>query len=366
MFAKEIIDHCLQIDAVAVGEADAVFPDLLRWCFGEIGAEALEGLCLRIDGKTVMKDRLSGYIQDLDALPRPGYEFYNLKEYEADTAGWWDPDGIGIKPLCMPILTSRACPNRCNFCSAHLMMGSPFRERSAENVFEEIKFLYDVYGANYFRIMDDNFTLNRDRAVRICKMIIESGMKVYFDTRGGLSIRTLDEELIFLMRRAGFTLVSLAVESGSDYIRNQIMGKRVSREKIINAFRLCGEAGMMPRAFFIIGMPEDTEETLRETLELIQDIDSQRISVNLALPVPGTGLYEQCVRDHLLTGGQEEAALWTGEVEPMAYLMAGHTNTVEFYIKPYDLSLEKLTQIALEIRALAEEKTRAWTEHVQG
>ena len=358
LFAEKIIDNCPQIDAVAIGESDLDFPKLLRHFYEKESIENLEGFCLRIGGETVTKPKLS-YVHDLDGLPRPGYEFINFQDYAVDTTNWWSPDEITISPVLLPLLTSRSCPYSCNFCSVQSLMGDKFRTRNAENVFEEIKYLYDLYGVNYFRIMDDNFSLNRKRVIRICEMIIESGIKVYFEVLS-ISLKTLDEELLHLMRRAGFILMSLTVESGSDYIRNKIMGKNFSQEQIVDAFKKCRVTGIKTFAVFIIGMPEETEGTLKETAEMIQKIDTDRVALFAVKPYPGTRLFEQCVRDNLLSGIFDTDEIWTGE----EYLKYYELNLEQhFFIKPYNLSIEKLSKITVELKQIADEKSREWIEH---
>lgn len=371
LFAREIIDNCPEIDAVGIGESDIDFPKLLRFLYGEGNLNALEGVCLRLNGETILKHKLQ-YVKDLDILPKPGYEFYNFGEYAVNTDNWWSPDGFKISNLQIPLLTSRSCPNKCNFCSMRLVMGDRYRARSAENVFEEIKYLYNTFGINYFKIADDNITLNRTRIVDICKMIIESGIKVYFDTPNGISLKTLDEEVVVLMRQAGFIMIALAVESGSDYIRNEIMGKKISREQIVSAFKMCRKVGMNTNAYFIIGMPEDTEETLNDTINLIKEIDATRISISVAKPLPGTRLFEQCVQDDLMIGGFDINTLWTGnaekdnlKTEEFYIKRLINYSTRQFWIQPYNLSMDKLMEIDLELQQIAYIKARAWVEHVK-
>jgi radical SAM superfamily enzyme YgiQ (UPF0313 family) len=370
LFAEEIINYCPEFDAVSIGESDNDFPKLLSFLYGESATSDLEGVCLREDGKPVCKPKLS-YIQDLDALPTPGYEFFDYSEYAVDTSEWWDPDGIKISPFCLPLLTSRSCPNKCSFCTNQRVMGERFRARSAESGFGEIKHLYDTYGVNYFKVEDDNLTLDRRRILDICNMVIESGIKVYFDARNGISIKTLDEEVVGLMRRAGFMMISLAVESGSDYIRNEVMGKKVEREQIVKAFKLCRAAGMNTNAYFIIGMPEETEETLQETIDLLLEIETDRIAVFAARPLPGTKLHEQCVRDNLLISKYDENPLWTGETEKNTHSMIEfHNERIKnfskrlFLIKPYKLSMERLVEIDLEIQRITYAKTSSWIDRI--
>jgi radical SAM superfamily enzyme YgiQ (UPF0313 family) len=253
-----------------------------------------------------------------------------------------------------------------------LVMGNRFRPRSAKSVFDEIKFLYNEYGISYFKIADDNLTLNRERIIQICKMIIESGMKIYFDTPNGISLKTLDEEVVCLMRRAGFIMVALSVESGSDYIRNDIMGKMISHEQIIKAFKICRSTGMNVNSYFIVGMPEETEKTLKATADLIQEIDATRVSISVAKPLPGTKLFEQCVRDNLFIGGFNAKTLWMGEAErnnvkkEEFYIKRLMNNQArQFWIKPYNLTIDRLVEIDIELQRLAYEKAKVWVEHVR-
>jgi len=362
LFAEQIIKYCPEFDAVIIGEGDDSFIKYLEQCFGG----GVEGVCVRDAGEIVMKDRLS-YIENIDNLPRPGYEFFNFDEYLHDASNWYSPDGFLISDLQMSILTSRSCPNLCNFCNMYRVMGRRFRARSAENVFEEIKFLYEEYGVNYFRIMDDNFTFNRDRAAKICQLVIESGMKIYFDTPNGISAKNLDLELLKLMRRAGFIIVAVAVESGSEYVRNQIMGKRISEEQILNVFKWCREVGIMAKSYFIIGMPEDTEETLKATEELIIKMDTMHVTLSVAMPLPGTRLYEQCERDNLFVHSKYQFS-WEGDMSTKEGSYYQHSANIlkrEFRIKPYNMSVEKLEEFDLRLQEIANRKGKEWIERTK-
>jgi radical SAM superfamily enzyme YgiQ (UPF0313 family) len=129
---------------------------------------------------------------------------------------------------------------------------------------------------------------------------------------------------------------------------------------------------MQVMAFFILGMPEETEESFQQTIDLLQEIDATRITVNVAKPLPGTRLFEQCVRDNLLVGGFDADTLWTGEAEQSnvlkeeSYLqrLLNHARQ-QFWIKPYQLSLDRLAEMDLELQEIAYEKSKAWVEHIR-
>ena len=370
LFPKEIIDNCEEIDAVGIGECDESFVHLLRYFYGEHDANSLDGVCLRLNGQTVIFPK-KNYIENLDSLPCPGYEFINFSDYETNTDNWWSPDGFRIKGIPMSVLSSRSCPNKCNFCALRLSMGEKIRYRTPEAFFEEIKLLYETYGINYYKIEDDNFTLNRQRASRFCELIIESGMSVYFNLRNGLFIRSLDKELVLLMRRAGFIMTALAVESGSAYIREKVIGKKISNTQIINAFEWCKEAGVLSTMFLIIGFPEETIESLEDTLRIINDVQCDKVALSVLKPLPGTALFEQCVKDNLLIGDYKIDDMWNGEFENtltnISFIQQykNEIQEIDFAIKPYEVSLDVLYEYYRLIQEKIRIKNLKWTERVR-
>jgi radical SAM superfamily enzyme YgiQ (UPF0313 family) len=351
MFAEEIMANCPAFDAVMMGKVDYAFPKLLQY-FATSGESGLPDSVVLRNSSGIIVNKKVTYIKNLDDLPRPGYEYINISDYTINTQGWNDPRNIGVSALQIPLLTSRSCPNQCNFCAMRLVMGNQWRARSAQNVYAEIKFLYDNYGVNYFRIMDDNFTFNKARVLELCNWIRRDHLKVYFETTNGLMMRTMDEELIAAMAESGFLTVSLAIESGSEFIRNKIMRKNISDEKIDEIVNLCKKQGMALWLLFMIGMPEETETTLRQTKEMIMRLDVENITLNRVVPFPGTKLFEQCLKDNLLINKILPEYLWTGEF--------ASTSRNDYYIKPYNLDVERLSELGQELDILIKQKMASW------
>jgi radical SAM superfamily enzyme YgiQ (UPF0313 family) len=137
----------------------------------------------------------------------------------------------------------------------------------------------------------------------------------------------------------------LAIESGSDYIRNQIMKKRVSRRQIENVIRWTRKhPQLFVNAFFIIGMPEETMETLGETYKMIREIDVDKVHIHNIVPFPSTPVYDQALRDGLLV-----------DLDPGNLYEKGNLyfkNREGFFIKPYQLSLEQLSDFRDQIEDL--------------
>ncbi len=364
MFADEIMENCPEIDVVFEGESDEAFPKVLRYLYGEKELiTELDSVTIRNEQGSVTKFPKKCYISDLDSLPMPAYELVHFDDYQVDMSNWYNPKEIKLNNKVAPLLTSRSCPNACNFCAMRLVMGRKLRTRSAKSVFEEIKHLYDNYGINYFHIMDDNFTFDKSRTIEICKMIVESGIKIAFDCPNGIMIRTLDDEVIEWLAKAGMCMAHIAVESGSDNLRNKVMRKNVSAEKILSVSKALRKNGIAVMIFLLFGLPEESPETIDETIEFLQKMEFDAYSLNILLPLPGTELFEQVKRDNLLTDNFRLENQWQGEFvkESTPGNMA-----VQFYVKPY--AFAESSEIRGEydrLKMFLDEKCKGWIEHTK-
>ena len=271
-----------------------------------------------------------------DTIPFPAYELVNLRDYYVDTSGWHNPKNLPIN-TSVPIISSRSCPNRCNFCSMFLVMGPKWRARSSKNVVDEIEYVYKKYNHRHFSFMDDNFTLDKGRAIEICKDIIDRKLNIQFETPNGLSINTLDEKTMDTLVSAGMVRTYLAIESGSDFIRNKVMRKNVSNEKIYEVINLTKKYKQLNvAAFFIMGMPEETKETLKETYRMIKELKVDRIFLMNIVPFPGTDLFEQAKKDNLLINTDTENLY----IADNRYF----TRYNRFFLKPYNLEIKDLIE----------------------
>jgi radical SAM superfamily enzyme YgiQ (UPF0313 family) len=218
-------------------------------------------------------------------------------------------------------------------------------------VLDEMEFLYHERQTRYFEIMDDNFTLNKKRTLEICRGLIKRKMDIQFRTPNGLSINSLDEEVVEALVEAGLIWAPIAVESGSEYIRNKVMGTRLDLKKVFDVVKAFGSHDhIILTAFFIIGLPEDTPETLTETYNLIQELEIDDCSVANAIPFPGTALYEQCVQEKLLLNDGEG---WNNEK------LFATNRGYDFFIRPRNMTLDELTEHRARFDALRLEKMSA-------
>ena len=357
LFAKEILMNCLCIDFVCIGESERQFVEILRYSENRIHDLNIDGVGFRKNGQTIIRKKKS-YLDDLDQLPLPAYDLIDFDDYRRDLSKWHNPKNHFFD-ISVPIISSRSCPNRCNFCSMFLVMGPRFRARSAAKVVDEIEHLYNIYQVKHFSFMDDNLTFSRHRTLQICDEIIRRGLDIQFDTPNGLMVRTLEEEIVDALASAGWIRGSIAIESGSDYIRNQVIGKSLSRDKI---FEVLGYIEKHPqiylRAYFIMGFPEETIQTLNDSYAMIEQLDIDEVYVNNLLPFPGTRLFDQCVHDNLLIGFNEDS-IWRADC---LYF----TGNKQFFIKPYAMDVSELVDYRKKFDFLLAQKRKCARDRRMG
>lgn len=342
MFAQEIMHHS-DADYIVLGEGEESFVHLIKAHFGSRDFGKVDGLVFRQKNQVILNEK-KRFIQSLDELPFPAYDLIDLKDYFFDTSEWQNPKGLPIN-VPMPLITSRSCPNRCSFCSMFLVHGKKFRARSPQNVVDEIEDLYKTYGQRYFSIMDDNFTLVKERAISIAEEIVRRRLDIQFDAPNGLAINSLDKDVLDALIKAGLIRFSVGIESGSDFIRNKVIGKHLHRDRILEFNELLkGYKDLFVKAFFVIGFPEETRETLQDTYRLLKVLNVQQLGLFYAVPYPGTRLFHQCVSEGRLTVPLD--SLWKYD--------SYDNSATRPFIKPDALTIEELIAFREKTFALFE------------
>ena len=345
IYPSEILKNCHFIDYVVIGEGEDQIVALANYIKnGSVALEMLGGFAYRKNGSVVVNSKKT-FIHEVAELPFPAYDLINFEDYYHDTSHWHNPKGLSFR-MTIPIISSRSCPLRCNFCSMFLVMGPKIRNRTPEHVVDELQLLYEKYGQRHFSFMDDNINFKKKHIIEICKLIIQRHLDIEFETPNGLMTAGLDREVMDAMIQAGWVRGAIAIESGSDFIRNKVMGKCLSREKIYEIVQIAASyKNLYFKAYFIIGMPEDTRETLMETYNMVKDINIEETYVTNLIPFPGTAVFAQAIRDNLFIEEMDMNNLW--RMEGFHY-----TNNKRFYIKPYQLELEELDEFRNKFDAL--------------
>lgn len=338
IYYKEILENCPDIDYVVFGEGEETLVSLCRSIQKKQNIQEVDGIAYRDQNSIIVQGKKK--YSKVDDLAWPDYKAVHIPDYFRDTSQWHNPRKLPIN-TSIPIISSRSCPMNCNFCSLFLVMGTKFRGRDPIDVVDEMEYLYKKYDHHHFSFFDDNFTLNRSRILTICSEIIRRKMNIQFETPNGVFVNSLDKTVLDAMVSAGLVRISLAIESGSEYIRNSIMGKHLPTDKIYEIASLCKEYPQLyTRAFFILGMPEDTCDTVQETYNMIIRINVDQPIVTNLMPFPGTKLFEQCLRDNLLVGINVKD-LWK-------YANIYFTGNKQFFVKPYNMLLEDLVSFRIK------------------
>lgn len=289
---SEDIDYCL------IGEGEESFVELMKAVENKADKTSVDGLIYRKNG-TIVKNAKIKYIQNVDSISFPLRDWEGIKTYLKGSIHK-RLYGLGYKPA-LSILTSRSCPHRCSFCNMRLVHGDKWRGRSVENVIAEMDEIVFKYKAEHMFIMDDNFTLITDRAKNILQQMINKNYKIRWNTPNGISAKFVDDELATLMKRAGCANVCVAIETGSEYIRNVVMNKKVSNAEIENAIKCFKRAGIPVVGFLLVGMPGETKEYFNETKKFVSKLPLTSITVSHAVPFVGTQLYDNLIKENIIS-----------------------------------------------------------------
>lgn len=337
LFADDIMKNCPEIDSVVLGEGEEQIK-MLATAVEKKDISLLasvQAITYRSKGEIKNNPRIS-YISDLDTLPMQAWDLINLKDYYSDHTGWHNPKNLNIQ-LSIPILTSRSCPFNCNFCACHKTMGRVFRMRSPVKIVDEIEFLYKEYGMNYFGFIDDNFNLNKEHVIEVCNQIINRKLNIQFEPTCGLYLGQVDEDIAYSLAKAGCVFARLPIEHGNDYMRNTIIGKNLPREQIFKAKKVLKDSGMRVSTMSIMGFPEETNETLQDTYNLLIELNADLNYVFNVIPFPGSKVFNQAYKEGLLLNHFDINNLWRGEAD-----LDPVQKEQQYYLKPRNMTLDEL------------------------
>jgi len=270
---EQILNRYPFLTAV-IGEGEMTISELIE---GGRDLENIDGIAFNHNGR-ITKTRDRALIENLDELPFPKHEVF-----------------FSESRRCGCILTSRGCPFSCTFCCLCSISQRRVRYRSVKNVVDEIEDMTHKFkGMSSVWIHDDSFFLNNDRVIEFCDEIVKRGIKIEFICSGRM--KPLKIQMIAAMEKAGFTHILFGLESGAREIL-KTSKKAITKEDAINAIELFSKSSIRVTIFLIIGLPGETLETVKETIELIQRL--QRIKYiwfgdhfGILFIYPGTEVYE--------------------------------------------------------------------------
>ncbi len=272
--ADQILGGHPFLDCIVRGEGEITFTEMLRALGAGTPLDDVKGMSLRSNG-TVRHNPARPLIPDLNVLPYPARHLISLSRYRA----------LGF-PINM--VTSRGCPNKCIFCVGSRMVGRKVRYLDVQRVVDEFELL-STMRFRQINIVDDLFTANKNRCISICEEIVRRGIKHRWTAFA--RVDTVSKELLEAMKASGCTTLCFGIESGNQEILN-LVKKNITLEKAKAAVDLCNAAGIEPMTSYILGLPGETPETVRKTMEFARNL-SPMYGYHILAPFPGTEVREK-------------------------------------------------------------------------
>ncbi|MFC1692659.1 B12-binding domain-containing radical SAM protein [Candidatus Latescibacterota bacterium] len=274
------------IDIAVIGEGEItileVASNLLDRNRDSDEIEAINGIAYKKQGKIHINNPRQ-LIQDMDSIPFPAWPLLPINRYSIPATGGEAAENV------FAIISSRGCPNQCVFCDSHTIFGRKFRTRSAQNIFDELVYLNEHFGATQFDFVDDTMTVNKNRIYSLCNLIINN--KPEFKWMCNSRVNTVDLEMLKLMKKAGCVRVEFGVESGDPDVLKKCK-KGIKIEQIKNAHAMAREAGLSIGSFVMVGNLGENFSAVKKTKNLLEQLDTDDIFISITTPFPGTEIYK--------------------------------------------------------------------------
>ena len=315
---KAIADEA--IDFGVYGEGEKTIVEVAGAIASGRPFDDIKGLVYKKNGVIIVNDR-RGVIEDLDAVGFPRPELYNYKKYRV----------VSVRNPFFPIVTSRGCPFHCTFC--YQGYSAPYRERSPENVVEELECLVNNYGIREIVFFDDTFAVNTQRAIQICEGIIKKNLKFRWDIRTRVGLLT--KELLTALKKAGCYRLNIGIESGNDHILEK-MNKGCTVGDVVRVCRLAKKYDFDLRGYFILGFPGESLADMKRTIDFARRLPLDWASFTNMVGAPGARVYIEA-----LDSGYFPDDFW----DTYAHGKIGTMDKQLPYFIPEHMSLEALIRL---------------------
>ena len=287
---EEVIEKEV-VDIICVGEGEEVLKDLLD---NSLDCAIVKGIWFKRN-KRVTKNKPRMLIQELDLLPFPDFGDFELERY------------FPMNHNHLPIMGSRGCPYDCTFCSNHALKkkldGNYVRFRSVDSIIAEVEqriHQYQNKGMKFLYFFDDTFILQKEFVDGFCKKFRDKEFDRIIKWTANVRANLVTDDVVKTIKDAGCYEMRMGVESGNDFIRNDVYGRNMSEKQLVNAFRIIKKHGVLLRLDFIIGAPYETIEMMEETFDFAQRSDGDNIFFARLYPFPGTEIKKICEKEAMI------------------------------------------------------------------
>lgn len=346
--------ECLEgnaFDYIVVGEGECTFLELVdALAAGGSGTAAIPGLVYRDAQGAAVTTAPRDLIPNLDLIPFPAR---HLVRHPAR----YSPADATYLPA-HSIMVSRGCPGRCTYCQTKQIFGRTLRFRSADNVMAEIRQLRARHGLRELHFLDDVMTGNRRFVLDLCEQLRREPYRLKLEVANGVRADMVDEEVLTALKGAGLQNIGFGVESGNEGVLEDIQ-KGITKDQVRKAMRLAKKLKLKTWCFFMIGLPRDTEATIRETIRFAMELDPLYAKFLLLKPFPGSEVHRQLAARHLIvTADYSRYGVYTPPVHRLETLTEAQLLSLQqeafrrFYLRP-----RKMLEHLLSIRSAARLKS---------
>jgi len=278
IYPKETLTHeC--IDYGVVGDGWETLPELLDALKHKRNLTNVKGIVYREHGRIVLTEARSTTV-NLEDVPLPARDLLPNEKYNLATSR--------AKPITV-MITALGCPFKCSYCAS----GKYLRLRPVEHIVAEVEECINKYGIREIEFYDETFTLNKNKMKLFLDLIEEKNLKFYWTVR--TRVDRVDKELLSRMARNGCIRINFGIESGDEDVLKAI-NRKASLVNIRNTVRWTKETGISTFGFFMIGMPQDTKESIEKTLKFMLELDLDFMQLTKFTLFPNTEMYEDYKR----------------------------------------------------------------------
>ncbi len=287
MNGSKVLD-CEDIDFLSIGEGEKTIVELLTALEKDKELNSVKGIVFRENGK-VITTKPQSYVENLDSLDFPLTNAPKvLKDFDK-----YPKEAFGY------IFASRGCPYACTFCESKSMWTRKVRYRSPENVIAEMKQMYN-FGVRKVNFDDDTFGVSKKNIKSINDLLHQELPKMTYTCETVVQLAK-DENVVKDMKRGGCTATFVGIESGNNEILKKIKKTQTTKE-CVQAMKNLRKHGIESHAFIMVGFPDETEETFKQTMDFIPELKPDGVIFSIFTPYPGSDIYNECKDKEIIKG----------------------------------------------------------------
>jgi anaerobic magnesium-protoporphyrin IX monomethyl ester cyclase len=283
-------------DAIVLNEGEVTAVELVNALVSCGDLSNVRGIAYRMNGSINVTEPQS-FVENLDSLPFPDWSLFPHECYRIINFARTKTPGTVI-------LGSRGCAYRCNFCCLKIM-GGRRRARSAGNIADEFEYMISNFGYRHFVFVDPIFPISKKEGMQFSEEISSRGLNKTTTWATQTRVDLVDYELLAELKKSGLNRIMFGFESGNQKKLDSI-DKNFTLEQSRQAVSAAKKAGLLIIGFFMLGIPQDTKESMNETIRFSRSLGIDFVKFTIFTPFPGTRIYDE-LRN---TGGIPDNPKW--------------------------------------------------------